>query len=90
MTSLPATDIYNLKINRQVSQQLPFHLYTANSHASCFQSAALTFGQLIGQPVQAIVQTRALSGTGALGVHLWANRETGDTRTRTHNKVLKV
>lgn len=47
--------------------------------ASCFRSAALTFGQLIGQPVQALVQTCALSGTRALGVHLWVNRETNDT-----------
>lgn len=47
------------------------------------------FGQLIGQPVQTLVQTRALSGTGGLGVPLRRHTDrqvdscTGDINTPT-------
>lgn len=92
MTSLPATDIYNLKWTDSLSAALlqSVHSKFTLSFSHVLPVSSLTFGQLIGQPVQALVQTRALSGTGTLGVHLWANRKTGDTRTRKHNQVLKV
>lgn len=67
-------------MNRQSLSSSP-SVCTQKIHV-IFRSAALTFGQLIGQPVQALVQTRALSGTCALGMHLWANRETSDTYTQ--------
>lgn len=47
------------------------------------------FGQLIGQPVQTLVQTRALSGAGGLGVPLRRHTDrqvdtyTGDITTPT-------
>lgn len=50
------------------------------------------FGQLIGQPVQTLVQTRALSGTGGLGVPLrrhtdrQVNTCTGDITTHIRNQ----
>lgn len=84
MTSLPPTDrhIYNLKKQKQSFERLLLllvfiSLYTVwiQSAASCFWPAALTLRQLTGQPVQTLVQTSTLSGTGGLDMPLMRQKD---------------
>lgn len=70
--------IYNLKEQKQSFERLLLFisLHMVNSvdvinqllPVSC--QVVLTFCQLIGQPVQPLVQTSTLSGTGGLGMPL--------------------
>lgn len=82
MTSLPPTE--DTFINKKTQKQslvtlllflllLFITLHTVNLSmtsrgAPCFLSGGLTFRQLTGQPIQALVQTRTLRGTGGLDV----------------------
>lgn len=68
--------IYNLKKKQKTQKQscemlLVFllGLYTVTS-ACCYLPGALAFRQLVGQPVQTLVETRPLSGAGGLDVPL--------------------
>lgn len=52
------------------------------NQSSGLQSAALMFGELVGQPVQPLVQTSTLSGTGGLNVPLRRQDTRSDTSCR--------
>lgn len=90
MTSLPATDwhIYNLKKQKQSFERLLLLLVFISLYTVWIQSAALTLRQLTGQPVQTLVQTGTLSGTGGLDMPLM--RQKGNTVRKLGRWVLMI
>ena len=72
ITSPYRRHIYNLKNKNSLWNARPPFVHVT----SCFPLGGLAFWQLIGQPVQTLVQTRPLRGAGRLNVPLTRQQQT--------------